>query len=204
MIPRAVLDHCRERWLAYCIAVTAFVAGSVAGAVAVRAMPPKQQQDLMGYLDKYIEGILVGNIEPAAWQSVQIANLQAVAFLWLSGLIVVGVIGILAVLVLRGFVIGFSVGFLVVEMQAEGLLFAAAAILPHNLLAVPSLIVIGALGIAFSLRMAFGQKARGTRERRPVAHYTVSVLLVALFIAVAGLIEAFVTPVFIRAIAALL
>jgi len=86
VIPRAVLDHCRERWLAYCIAVTAFVAGSVAGAVAVRAMPPKQQQDLMGYLDKYIEGILVGNIEPAAWQSVQIANLQAVAFLWLSGL----------------------------------------------------------------------------------------------------------------------
>jgi stage II sporulation protein M len=199
-----VLEHFREQWLAYFIAVTAFVTGSVAGAVAVRAMPPKQQQDLMGYLDKYIEGILVGNIEPAAWQSVQLANLQAVAFLWLSGLVVVGVVGILVVLLLRGFVMGFSVGFLVVELQAKGLLFAAAAILPHNLLAVPSLIVIGALGIAFSLRMAFGQKRRGARERGPVAQYTISVLPVALLMAAAGLIEAFVTPVFIRAVAALL
>ncbi len=190
--------------IAYVIATVAFTLGTIAGAVAVRAMPLKQQRDLMGYLDKYIEGILVGNIEPAAWQSVQIANLQSVAFLWLSGLVVVGVVGILVLLFMRGFVIGFSVGFLVVEMQLEGLLFAAASVLPHNLLGVPSLIVIGALGIAFSLRMAFGQKARGAREPHPVLHYTLSVLLIAGVLTVSGLIEVFVTPVFIKAVAALL
>ncbi|MBT9133738.1 MAG: Stage II sporulation protein M [Firmicutes bacterium] len=175
--------------MAYFIAIAAFVTGTVAGAVAVRAMPLKQQRDLMGYLNKYVEGILGGNIEPAAWQSVQIANLQSVAFLWLSGLVVVGVVGVLALLFMRGFVIGFSVGFLVLEMQVPGLLFAAASILPHNLVAAPALVSIGALGIAFSLRMAFGQKARGTRERHPVAHYTLSVFLIALLLMVSGLMR---------------
>ncbi len=90
---------------------------------------------------------------------------------------------------MRGFVIGFSVGFLVLEMQVPGLLFAAASILPHNMVAAPALVSIGALGIAFPLRMAFGQKARGTRERHPVAHYTLSVFLIALLLMVSGLMR---------------
>jgi len=194
------MDHVRGRWLSYLIAIVTFVTGTIAGAVAVKAMPLEQQQDLMGYLNKYIDGILVGNVQPAAWQSVLSANLQLVGLLWICGLAVVGVVGILVVLFLRGFIIGFSVGFLVTEMGTRAILFAAASVLPHNLLAVPLLIASGALGIAFSLRMAFGQKTRGSRDPHPVVPYSLSALVVACLMFVPSLLEAFVTPVFIKAV----
>lgn len=201
MSRRGIAEHIRKRWLAYAIACLVFVIGTVAGAVTIKAVTFHQKQDLISYVNTYFESMMVGKLEPATWQSVVWANFQIVVLMWLCGLVVFGVPGIIALLFARGFVIGFSVGFLVDELGLKGLIFALASVVPHNLVAVPTLVGLGALGIAFSFSVIFGEKQRGPfrRDMPPAAQYSIRTLLFIALMSVASLIEVFVTPVFIKA-----
>lgn len=200
MSRKGVIEHIRGRWLAYLLAILVFVVGTIGGAITVKAISFHQRQDLISYLNTYFESMMVGKLEPASWQSVAWANFQTVILLWVCGLVVFGVPGILVVLFARGFIVGFSVGFLVDELGLKGFLFALASVIPHNLVAVPALIGLGASGIAFSLSVVFGHKARATRRSiSPAAQYSLHALLFAILMVVASLIEVYITPVFIKA-----
>lgn len=196
-----IAEHIRQRWLAYAIACLVLVIGTVSGAITVRAVTFHQKQDLIGYINTYFETMMVGKLEAATWQSVVWMNLQTVILMWLCGLIVFGVPVIIGIIFARGFVIGFSVGFLVDELGLKGFLFAMASIIPHNLVVVPALVGLGALGISFSFSVVFGSKNRAglRRNTSPALQYTVNALLFLLLMAAASLVEVFITPVFIKA-----
>ena len=194
-------EHIRQRWLSYAIACLVFVIGTVSGAITVKAVTFHQKQDLIGYINTYFETMMVGKLEAATWQSVVWMNFQTVVLMWLCGLIVFGVPVIIGLIFARGFVIGFSVGFLVDELGLKGFLFALASIIPHNLIVVPALVGLGALGISFSFSVIFGGRNRVGLRRgtSPAVHYSVNTLLFLLLMAAASLVEVFITPVFIKA-----
>ena len=161
-------EHIRQRWLSYAIACLVFVIGTVSGAITVKAVTFHQKQDLIGYINTYFETMMVGKLEAATWQSVVWMNFQTVVLMWLCGLIVFGVPVIIGLIFARGFVIGFSVGFLVDELGLKGFLFALASIIPHNLIVVPALVGLGALGISFSFSVIFGGRNRVGLDRKSV------------------------------------
>ena len=76
---------------------------------------------------KNLEGIL-------EWQ------LYSLGILWLLGLTVVGAPLVILLVGARGFILGFTVGFLVQEKTGQGLLLALVAVLPQNLFYVPGLL----------------------------------------------------------------
>ncbi|MFP3381015.1 stage II sporulation protein M, partial [Bacillus sp. SIMBA_069] len=77
---------------------------------------------------------------------------KTVAIMWVLGLSIIGLPMILLMLFLKGVVVGFTVGFLVNQLQWQGVTFAMMGILPQNLLVVPALFIVGVSGISFSLR----------------------------------------------------
>ncbi|MBT9136108.1 MAG: Stage II sporulation protein M [Firmicutes bacterium] len=199
------LLHWRERWLAFLLVAIMFIIGIVSGAITITAVTVPQRQDLVRYINTYFESIMVGTLVPATWQSVVWGNFQVVTILWLCGLLVFGAPGILLLLFLRGFVIGFSVGFLVEEFGIRGFLFALSSIIPHSLLAVPAMVGLGASGIAFSFAVIFGVNQRTVQRRggASVAKFSLSTVPYIILMVLAGLIEVFITPVFIRVATAL-
>lgn len=200
-----LLGHVRERWVAFVLAAAMFVVGTISGAITVTAITFHQRQDLIRYINTYFASVMVGTIEAPPWQSVLWANFQVVAVLWLCGLLVFGVPGVLILLLMRGFIIGFSVGFLVDEFGLRGFLFALSSIIPHNLLAVPALVGLSALSISFSFSVIFGVKSRALLRKSysPITRFSLQAAPYVLLIILASLVEVFVTPVFIRAAQAL-
>jgi len=200
-----LLLHWRERWLALVLVAIMFVVGIVSGAITITAVTVPQRQDLVRYINTYFESIMVGTLVPATWQSVVWGNFQVVAILWLCGLLVFGAPGILLLLFLRGFIIGFSVGFLVEEFGIRGFLFALSSIIPHNLLAVPAMVGLGASGIAFSFAVIFGANQRTVQRRggTSVAKFSLNTIPYIFLMVLACLIEVLITPVFIRVATAL-
>jgi len=198
---RGFAEYIRQRWLAFAIVGLVFVVGTISGAVTIRAVTFHQKQDLISYINTYFETMMVGKLEAASWQSVVWANFQMILLMWLCGLIVFGVPVVVGMVFARGFVIGFSVGFLVDELGLKGFLFAMASIIPHNLIAVPALVGLGALGLSFSFSVIFGSKVRSglRRSASPAAQYSLNTLAYVVLIAAASLIEVFITPVFIKA-----
>jgi stage II sporulation protein M len=200
-----VVEHIRQRWFSYGLAGLMLIMGITSGAIAIRTLSLPQKQDLISYINQYFDSVLLGNMEPASWQAVLWTNSQALIVQMMCGLIVFGVPLVLGYLFLRGFILGFSVGFFVDEMGLRGLLFACASIVPHHLFVIPAVIGIGALALSFAFdSISLSKRGKSLRRgRSALATYLVNALPFALLLVISGLIEVYITPVFIKAVVAL-
>lgn len=184
-----------------------FVVGVVFGALAIRTLDYSEKEELLGHLSTFFNG-LAGkfsqiydvNAEETIW-----LNIKTVAIIWLLGISIIGMPVVPVIVFLRGFVIGFTVGFLFNELSFKGLIFALVSILPQNLLIVPAVIFAGMLAMSFSVALL-----KSLVTKRPMdfgthlAHYSILMVLIGIVLVLASLIEAFITPVLMKFAARLL
>lgn len=182
-----------------------FVFGVAFGALAVNALSARQKVELLDYLQVFLRGLgeKLSDIKSGVVLRQSVAsNLKTVGLLWLLGATVIGAPLTVVVVFIRGFVIGFSVGFLFSEMGAKGLALSLLAIFPQNLVAVPVLVAAGVSSLAFSVLLV---RQRVGRFRVNLAEeflaYTFTCLVLGALLIGASLIEAYVTPVFMGLIA---
>jgi stage II sporulation protein M len=171
--------------------------GIIFGAVIVNSLPLSQRQELFGFLQYFFNNLGSQGIpEPTAhFQQAFGHYAKTVGILWVLGLSIIGLPMILLLLFLKGVVVGFTVGFLVNQLQWHGVTLALAGVLPQNLLVVPALFIVGVSGISFSLRLI---KTRLLSKRDVIlphfVGYTVLVVAMLAVLTVAALFETFVSP----------
>jgi stage II sporulation protein M len=182
-----------------------FVLGVIFGALAVNALSPQQKVELLDYLQVFLRGVgqKLGEIDSGVVLRQSAANnLKTVGLLWLLGATVIGAPLAVVIIFVRGFVIGFSVGFLCSEMGAKGVALSLLAIFPQNLLAVPVFLAVGVSSLGFAVLVV---RRRVGRFRINLAEeflaYTFTCLVLAALLVGASLIEAYLTPIFMGFIA---
>jgi len=179
-----------------------FVMGVIFGALAVRSLEGQDKLDLVKYVRSAVPGLAsppegagLLMLKKALW-----GRLKLLALLWVLGISVAGIFGVMAVVLLRGLLSGFVMGLLAAQLGSAGLLLAVAGHLPQSFLEVPAVLLAGTASVAFSL-----QVVRSWRERRRVPHfypalaaYTGTLLAMGLVMVLACVVESYVSPVFVR------
>lgn len=192
----------KEQTPLYIFVAVLFLVGVVFGALIVSALTMDQQQELGDYLGNFFATVDQQGLPaaPESFWSIAALNLKWIGLIWILGLSVIGLPGILILDFLKGVLIGFTVGCLVSQYSWHGLLFALVSVAPHNLVLIPVLLVCSAAAIAFSLLMirsrVLGQ--RRTTVTRPFAMYTLLSFLMALLILGVSCFETWVTPSMMR------
>lgn len=195
--------YLRERPLHCLVAAAALVAGVVVGAIVAGALAPSERAGVSGPLLGFLSDLAVNQGIPPAAELLRHSaarHLRTAALLWLLGVTVVGFPGVLVILFVRGFSIGFTVGFLVRNLGLPGLAVATAGVLPQHLLSVPVVLVQGVAALSFSLslfRNRFGREHRA-RFYQELAGYTAVLAGTSLLLMAAALLESFVSPIFLR------
>lgn len=198
-LKQAILMYLRRNWFVYLVVTVFFGAGVVFGALAVKNLNIDQIGELSKYLDSFLQK--VGDTPPAE-RSLRISlteNLYTLGALYVLGISIIGLPLIPVVVFTRGFIIGFTVGFLAREKAFKGIIFALISIVPQNFLLVPVIIVAAALAVNLALtffRKRFG--GSGYSALRAVGVYTIMMLVLGVVTGFAGLCETYVTPVFIK------
>ncbi len=186
------------------IVLLAFVIGIVSGAVGVKALALDQRSELLAYVDSFMRGIVRYTEPVSRWKAVRaslVNNARTAAAAWFLGVTVIGIPVTILIIFTRGFVIGFTVGFLVEEMGYKGILFALAAILPHNLLAVPAILCLGALSLSFSFALIASKRAgKGIDFLGEFWRYTAVAFILGAIMMISCGIEGIVTPAILAAI----
>jgi stage II sporulation protein M len=103
------------------------------------------------------------------------------------------------ILFIKGFILGFTVGFLIDELGFTGILFSTISLFPQNIIIIPSIVIIGVSALSFSLILL--KNKRGTEKYsiiQQVTGYTILVSLMALIIILGCFIEAYISPVFMK------
>ncbi|RQD75355.1 MAG: stage II sporulation protein M [Candidatus Syntrophonatronum acetioxidans] len=201
-IREAVLQHIRNNLAFYLLVALIFSGGIMAGALVVRVLPETQVGELSKYLFHYFVDFTREELPQQFMLRESITgNLKYILAIWLSGALVVGFPLIFIFLFIRGFILGFTVGFLVDQIAFQGIVFAITSILPHNILVIPALMMAGVSAMSYSLAIIKVRlKIQKYSGNTLFWNYSLLIILSIFFIALAGFIEAYITPVFMRII----
>lgn len=176
-----------------------FVLGIIFGAVAVHTIDHSLQQDLFNYFNGFIEGISKIEYNQLALIGDSIKfNLLNVFVIWIFGFSVVLMPLIPVFVFFKGFILGFTVGFLTSQYSWQGVLVAVGAVLPQNLLIAPAYVLAGVTGISFSLHIIqyFQQKRRFAAG--DIVDYTLRIFILGFLLLSGSLVEAYLSPRFFR------
>lgn len=200
-------EHIRAQLAVYLLVCLAFAAGVTAGSLAARLLDEAYLRELNDYLFGFLD-YLAGRqpVDQALiMQKALLQNGKFILALWLCGNLFFGFTLVLGLLFYRGFTIGFTVAFLARENALQGIMFAAAAVLPQNLLYVPASLLAGGGAVIFSVLLL---RRRLTGKIFPYgpyfAQYTLLMLTAAAILAAGAAVETVITPVFMQAIATML
>ncbi|HHV72661.1 MAG TPA: stage II sporulation protein M [Clostridia bacterium] len=201
-------NHLRDNIGVYFFIVILFIVGVIFGALAVKALNEQQKSELIQYLRIFFNEISRDQSLPGhevARQAI-FNNLKITLLVWGLGLTVIGIPVILVITFTRGFVLGFTVGFLVYEMAWKGILFSILAVLPHNLISIPTIVIICVTGLSFSLQLIRNKifKKGSVKMAPQFWSYTFFFSIMGAVLIAASLVEAYITPVFIRLLSGLM
>jgi stage II sporulation protein M len=185
----------RRTLLVFLAVLTA--AGVVFGVLASRTLTLDQRDNLSADLARYALTAEAGQLADAkdALRDRMLLHGKWLLAVWLLGVTVAGAPFVLLLVFFKGMLIGFSLGVLIQTYGWKGMLFALAAMVPGNLLALPALLLASVSSVAFALhvfRHRLLQPSGGLREPL-IIHSSFSLAMLA---AAAGgaLVEAWAAP----------
>lgn len=192
-------QHFRLTWWVYLFVLLCFTAGLIFGSLGVKALDSKQTSSLHQYLDSGLTQISEELNYAMNTKQAILRNLYNLGKIYVLGLTVIGLPLVLVIIFTRGFVLGFTIGFILQEKAWRGAALALLAIVPPNILLLPAYLVAGVTAINFSLYLIRGRE--GLRSKpifQGVLHYSIIMLGLSLFMLGAAFIEGYISPVFIR------
>ena len=200
---RHLFEYLRENFLLYLIVFAFFTIGTALGAMLVKPFTIGQQVELLAYIDSFINSLLNREISSAGmFKQALFNNVKLVFFIWFLGLTVIGVPVIVGLLFARGFILGFTVAFLVQEKGVQGITISLLSVLPPNMILLPALIIGGVSAISFSLLLIRGSlKSSFIKLMQQFISYSMLMIVVAILAVIAALIEAYVAPEILKLIA---
>lgn len=197
----AVQKHIRLHIPIYLIIILSITIGIIIGTYTINVLPDLQKEELGNYLEGFFQILQNQEIDnhQLLFQSI-INNLKILIIIWILSLTIFGAPIILILLGFRGFILGFTIGFVIDKFAFNGLLFIILSILPHNLFYIPGLIGIGVMAVSFSLFLLKSKlkKEKIYNRKRQIWTYTLVIVLISIFLLFGSLIEAYVTPIFMK------
>ncbi len=194
-------QYLQEHWSLYVFVTVLFLIGVGFGAILVNALTLEQKQELTRHLSIYLNESRQGTtVDPMQlFQDALSFHIKWTALIWLFGLSIIGLPLILVLDFLKGVFIGFTIGYLVMQMSWNGMLFALFTVVPHNLIVIPALLICSVSGIAFSISMIKNRLMyrRGTVVQ-PFLRYTGILLIMSVLFVGAAWWEGYLSPISLR------
>ncbi len=199
-----IKEYLRENMGIYILISIIFVVGVLSGALSVRFMDIEVIDELNTHFSffaqdfKSSDGVEYGLIfRESFWQ-----NFRQILFIGMGGVFVFGFPFIALIIGLRGFIIGFTVGFLIENAALGGLIFSLAAVVPHNLIIIPAFIVIGVTAFSYSFikfRVNYIEKQKRSYSIGEYVFPYLKMMIALSFIVIMGsFVEAYVSMLFMR------
>ncbi|BCV21763.1 stage II sporulation protein M [Moorella sp. Hama-1] len=200
---RTLARHLHDNLGLYLLVGFFFLAGIIAGTVAVNFLEPQQVSQMGSYLGKLLDQFNGEGpaFNYAAYQALMSA-LKEMGLVWFLGLTVIGIPLIIGLVFFKGAILGFTVGFLVQQKALAGVVLSFLAILPPNIIQIPALFLAAVLGISFSISLMHSRSQVGGAILPRFLTYSFLMLLVAVLLIGGGLVEAYLSPFFARAVLA--
>lgn len=186
--------------LALCIV---FIVGIIAGTLCVKTLTDGQKTDLINYLSDFFK--VLGNNQDLnktqMFLKLLIDNVKIFVFMFILGMFSIGIVLIPSLVLFKGFILGFTIGFILDELYLMGFLFSLFVIFPQNILYIISLIYSALISTMMSRQIYISKKRykisfSSKKNLQQIVYYFSSLLIGFGVTAIGCAIEAYIIPVF--------
>ncbi|MFW6270221.1 MAG: stage II sporulation protein M [Bacillota bacterium] len=169
------------------------------GAYAVRSVNYSVQQELFNYFNNFLDDFQEMDYEKIDLLSESIKfNLLNIFIMWLLGLSVI-IIPLVPILIfIKGFVLGFTTGFLISQFSLKGILIAIITVFPQNIIVIPCFILGGLTATGFSIKIINYFRNKIRLNFIDFFNYTSKMILLAVIVLSGSLIETYISPVLFK------
>jgi len=203
-IHNLMAEHINKNKKTYLLLFLAFVTGVSAGAFTVNGLSSIQKTELTNYFQGFLE--LFENQRVDSNEILRISlidNIRFVGIMWALGVTIIGIPLIYFFIGVRGFITGFTSGFIIDLMGFKGVIFTLFSIVPKEIIIIPCIIALGVNGVNFSLNIIRNRSdKRMSKESLKTSFlaYCLTTAFFSCFIFGGILVESYITPVCIRII----
>lgn len=203
-VRKELILHIKSNIRIYVFLIMTFVTGICAGAFTVNGLGSWQSQELRNYVEGFMKLISNQNINYSELFKMGFTqNLKLTFILWLLGATVIGIPFIFILIGIRGFVTGFTSGFIIGSLGGKGVIFVMLTLFPKEVIIIPCLLCLSVCGINFSLSIIKKKNAKSIHMnniRQELFKYSlVSAILIG-FISLGVLMETYVSTFFSKLI----
>ncbi|WP_335869796.1 stage II sporulation protein M [Bacillus sp. 2205SS5-2] len=200
-----IMIHFQAYSSIYFFIITLFMMGVIFGAIVVNSLSFTQKEELYFYLTQFFGQVEDGKVAASEdlFRQSFFHNFKYIGLLWVLGISIIGLPLIFVFLFMKGMVIGFSIGFLVNQMEWQGFMLSFVSVFPQNLLIIPVFIFIAAMSVGVSLqliRKLFTRQAANIHIIPMFSKYIVAFVLAIAVISVAASIEAYLSPSLMKSV----
>jgi stage II sporulation protein M len=171
-------EHIRQYWVIYLTLTSVYLAGIIFGSIGVGALDRMETTQLTSFLDTLLKS------QPKGLDTsflIQLAREQFIimAGIWLLGLTIIGTPLIFLIVFTRGFILGFTMSFIIGVKGFWGLGLVLISVLIPAIVGIPLLLLGAGLATIFSFLLLKGKQA-GESLRREFLYYSFATLLISL------------------------
>jgi stage II sporulation protein M len=153
-IGKMLLMHLKNNLKIYCLLLLALIVGVSAGAFTVNGLNTMQRDELSHYFQGFIQLLDNQNVDSNELLKIALLeNTKIIIILWVLGVSIIGIPFIFVLVGIRGFITGFSSGFIIKSIGLKGILFTIFSLLPKEIIIIPCIIALGVNGVNFSLNI---------------------------------------------------
>ena len=189
-------EHIRQYWVIYLTLSSVYLAGVVFGAVGVSALGVTETSQLGKFLDTLLKS-QPKTLDPNFLGQLARDMFIMMAGIWILGLTIIGAPLIYLIVFTRGFILGFTVSFIIGVKGTLGLALVLTTVLVPTLFAIPLLLLGAGLATIFSFLLLRG-KARGESLRREFLYYTAAAMFVSLGAVAVGIAQGYFSILGVR------
>lgn len=175
------------------------VTGIMAGAFTVAQLSSSQKIYVGNYIHEFFNSQQSLSIDRGAiFRQVIWQHFWSIFLIWFLGMFFWSIPFILVIVGIRGFFLGFTVGFMVEHYRFGGFLFSLICILPQSFLYIPAYMIMGVYTTVFCIDNFKNRKTRytGAQIKQKIGIHTTRILFFSLIILLGIIIETLVTPLF--------
>jgi stage II sporulation protein M len=188
-------ENLRQNKLIYLIITVVFIVGLVLGVYSILYMSQTSKNDVMSYFNSFVSSVSDKqiNYKDLIIESLKNNLIFFIAILML-GFIIVGAPFVLIIVLVKGFLIGFSFSLLINILGNRGIGLALIALVPQNIVIVPFIIMCSSLAVQFSMAKLKSKFTKASVSNEAILSYVNFYLFSAIFLVAGIFLETYIVP----------
>ena len=200
-LPSLIKTHIVNNSKEYLIITLLFIIGIFLGVLFINNIQQEQFNNVNDYINNFIEKLK--NIEQIdklnLLKSSILSNIILAIIIWFFGTTVIGIPIVFGIIVYRGFCLGYTISACISVLGiSKGLAFVLSNMLLQNIIFIPAIIAIAVSG--FKLYKSIIKDKRRENIKVEVIRHTAFSGLMAIILAIASVVEVFVSDAILKGI----